>query len=62
MNKTKLYIGLPQDRDAVVTILARNGYTVRQSKEKVGKTYAKYVECWKEGESIDRATGANRSD
>lgn len=50
MNKTKLYIGLPQDRDAVVTILARNGYTVRQGKEKRGKTYDKYVEFWKEGE------------
>lgn len=50
MKSTKVYIGLPQDRDAVVTILARNGYTVRQGKEKVGKAYAKYVEFWKEGE------------
>lgn len=46
----KVYISLPQDRDAVVTILARNGYTVRQGKEKVGKSYVKYVEFWKEGE------------
>ena len=50
MTKTKNYIGLPQDRDAVVTVLARNGYTVRQGKEKKGKTYEKYVEFWKEGE------------
>ena len=50
MTKTKIYIGLPQDRDAVVTVLARNGYTVRQGKEKKGKTYEKYVEFWKEGE------------
>lgn len=48
MNKTRVYISLPQDRDAVVTILARNGYTVRQGKEKRGKTYEKYVEFWKE--------------
>lgn len=50
MTKTKIYIGLSQDRDAVVTVLARNGYTVRQGKEKKGKTYEKYVEFWKEGE------------
>ena len=48
MNKVRVYISLPQDRDVVVTILARNGYTVRQGKEKVGKTYEKYVEFWKE--------------
>ena len=51
MNKQKIYIALPQDRDAVVTILARNGYTVRQGKEKRGKAYDKYVEFWKEGEA-----------
>lgn len=51
MNSVKVYISLPQDRDTVVTVLARNGYTVRQGKEKKGKTYEKYVEFWKEGES-----------
>lgn len=50
MSPTKIYIALPQDRDAVVTILARNGYTVRQGKEKKGKTYEKYVEYWREEE------------
>lgn len=30
----KLYISEPEDRDAVIVILARNGYTVRQGKEK----------------------------
>ena len=50
MNRTKVYISLPQDRDAVVAVLARNGYTVRQGKEKRGKSYDKYVEFWKEGE------------
>lgn len=51
MNPVRVYIGLPQDRDAVVTVLARNGYTVRQGKEKRGKTYEKYVEFWKEAEN-----------
>lgn len=47
MKKTRICISLPQDRDAVVTVLARNGYTVRQGKERKGKTYEKYVEFWK---------------
>ena len=51
MDKTKIYIALPQDRDSVVTILARNGYTVRQGREKRGKIYEKYVEFWKEDSS-----------
>jgi len=40
----------PADRDALVTILARNGYTVRHYKEKRGKTnnYTHYIEYWKE--------------
>lgn len=50
MNRVRIYISLPQDRDAVVTVLARNGYTVRQGKEKRGKVYEKYVEFWKEGD------------
>lgn len=50
MSKTRIYISSPQDRDAVVTVLARNGYTVRQGKEKKGKTYEKFVEFWKGGE------------
>ncbi len=41
------------DRDALVAILARNGYTVRQCKEKRGKSnnYTHYVEFWKEGKA-----------
>lgn len=50
MSKTRIYISSPQDRDAVVMVLARNGYTVRQGKERKGKTYEKFVEFWKEGE------------
>ena len=60
----KIYIASPQDRDAVVTILARNGYTVRQGKEKRGKTYDKFVEFWKEVEPVgnERAAGTDRPD
>lgn len=38
------------DRDALVAILARNGYTVRWHREKRGKSnsYDHYVEYWKE--------------
>lgn len=50
MEHIRIEVSLPQDRDAVVTILAKNGYTVRQGKERKGKTYVKYVEFWKEGE------------
>lgn len=39
------------DRDTLVMILARNGYAVRQPKEKRGtsKSYTYFVEYWKEG-------------
>lgn len=30
----KYYISKPEDRDQMIMILARNGYTVRQGKEK----------------------------
>lgn len=30
----KLKVSKPEDRDAMIVILARNGYTVRQGKEK----------------------------
>ena len=48
MNPTRIYITAPADRDAMVTILARNGYTVRQGREKVGKAYKWFVEYWRE--------------
>ena len=47
--KQKLYIASPADRDAVITILARNGYTMRQGREpKPGSRTVKrgYVEYW----------------
>lgn len=48
MDPTRIYITAPSDWDAVVTILARNGYTVRQGREKNGKSYKWFVEYWKE--------------
>lgn len=38
------------DRDLLVAILARNGYTVRQGREKRGKgnAYTHFIEYWKE--------------
>ena len=40
------------DRDELVRILAANGYTVRQGREKRGKSsvYTYFVEYWKETE------------
>lgn len=48
MTPTRIYITAPADRDAMVTILARNGYTVRQGKEKSNKSYKWFVEYWRE--------------
>lgn len=60
-DKVKIYVSLPQDRDAMVTVLARNGYTVRQGREKKGKTktYEKYVEFWQDNV---RSPGTEHSD
>lgn len=57
----KIYVEQSADRDAMVTILARNGYTVRQGKEKQGSKYLRFVEYWK-GDSNDRDAGTDRSD
>lgn len=49
--RTKIIIAAKEDRDTLVAILARNGYTVRQAREKKGTsktTYQWFVEFWKE--------------
>lgn len=50
MNRARIYCPAPADRDALCTILARCGYTVRQGRErKSGKTSAPwvyFVEFW----------------
>jgi len=47
----KLKISKPEDRDAVIVILARNGYTVRQGREKKPgeKTATSFVEVIENG-------------
>lgn len=48
----KLKVSKAEDRDAVIVILARNGYTVRQGKEKKpgDKTYSYFVEVVEHGQ------------
>lgn len=50
-DRLKIDCASSADRDALIAILARNGYTVRQGKEKRGtsKSYTHYVEYWREG-------------
>ena len=45
--KYKLYIESSADRDTVVMILARNGYTVRNGREKQGNKWTHFVEYWR---------------
>lgn len=49
----KLKISKPEDRDAVIVILARNGYTVRQGREKKPgeKTATSFVEVIENGKN-----------
>ncbi len=53
--RNRLYITSPTERDAVVSILAHNGYTVRQGKEKQGNKSVSYVEYWIEGARHENA-------
>lgn len=50
-NTKKIDCAAAADRDILVAILARNGYTVRQGREKRGKTntYTYFVEYWGNG-------------
>lgn len=47
----KILVSKVEDRDTMVVILARNGYTVRQVKEKKpgDKTYSYFVEVVEHG-------------
>lgn len=47
----KFKIAKPEDRDSMIVILARNGYTVRQGKEKRpgDKTATSFVEVIEDG-------------
>lgn len=48
----KIKVAKAEDRDAMIVILARNGYTVRQSKEKRNgeKVFTYYVEVVEDGQ------------
>lgn len=48
--KHRIYIELLADRDAVVTAVAHNGYTVRSGREKAktGSRYLHYIEYWRD--------------
>lgn len=48
MTPIRIYISVPADRDAVAMALFRNGYNVRQSRERSGKTYKWFVEYWRD--------------
>jgi len=45
----KLYIAKAEDRDTVLMILGRNGYTVRQGKEKKENKTITFVEVVENG-------------
>ena len=51
MDHIKIDVANASDRDALVGILARNGYTVRIGREKRGNknVYIYFVEYWKGG-------------
>jgi hypothetical protein len=46
-NRIRIYIERDADRDTIGAVLLRNGYTVRQGREKQGNKYVRYVEYWK---------------
>ena len=52
-DRLKIDCASSADRDVLIAILARNGYTVRQSKEKRGtaKAYTYFVEYSREGKT-----------
>ena len=45
----RLYVDKASDRDDVVVILCRNGYIVRQGREKQGNRLVWFVEYWRVG-------------
>lgn len=51
----KIKVAKAEDRDEMIVILARNGYTVRQGKEKRNgeKTFTHYVEVMEDGQRIE---------
>lgn len=44
----KIQVSKASDREAIITILAMNGYTVRQGKIKNGSRTVYFIEYWEE--------------
>jgi len=57
MDKLRLYIERPTDRDEIAAILFRNGYTVRQGKERKGNRTKTCVECWQPDKLVSATEG-----
>ena len=57
----KLYVTKADDRDSMVVILARNGYTVRQGTEKPAgaKKSVSFVEVIEDGKRSTASGGGN---
>lgn len=53
IERQRIICAKPADRDQLVTILARNDYTVRQAREKKtsSSSYTYFVEFWREGKA-----------
>jgi len=51
----KIKVAKAEDRDQMIVILARNGYTVRQTKEKLNgeKVFTYYVEVIENGKKAE---------
>ncbi len=51
MDKQKIYVSTPADREQVAAILFKNGYTVRLGKEQVKNRTVMLIEFWKGGDT-----------
>ena len=50
MEKYKIIVSAPSDREAVAAILFKNGYAVKLVKEKNGSRTAMSIEYWRESD------------
>lgn len=46
--RNRIDVGKASDRETIITILAMNGYTVRQGKVKNGNRTVYFIEYWEE--------------
>ena len=50
MEKYKIIVSAPSDRETVAAILFKNGYTVKLAKEKNGKRTVLAIEYWRDND------------